>query len=303
MKLKHVIKAQQFSREWLEREFFPQVERMGRLAETNVCHDLTGKKMISLFYQPSTRTRMSFEIAMKQLGGDVVFSTENARQFSSVAKGESLKDTIRVINRYRPDVIVLRYDQEGGAETAAEVSAVPIINAGDGPGQHPTQALLDVYTIFKKLGRLDDISIAMIGDLKRGRTVRSLVYLLSKFSNVRFYFVAANEQNRMRPDILDHLREKGNDFTETEKLQEVAAKVDVIYQTRAQTEHGSADDFLIIDRQLTSLMKPTTIIMHPLPRREELAEEVDDDPRAVYLTEQIENGLYVRMALLKAILV
>lgn len=177
MKLKHIIEAQQFSRDWLEEKLFPLAKEMEKIAKKGGSNILSGKRMITFFYEPSTRTRASFEMAMDLLGGRVVFSTENARVFSSVAKGETIEDTIRILNGYLPDVIVLRTDEEGMAKRAAEFSSVPIINAGDGTGQHPTQALLDIYTIQKELGRIDGISIAMVGDLARGRTVRSLSYL------------------------------------------------------------------------------------------------------------------------------
>ena len=173
-KLHHIIEAQQFDRPWLEEELFPLADEMKKVARRGGSDVFLGKRMITLFYEPSTRTRASFEMAMDLLGGKVVFSTENARQFSSAAKGETLEDTIRILNGYYPDVIVLRYDEEGGAKRAAAVSKMPIINAGDGPGQHPTQALLDLYTIQKEIGRVSDTSIAMVGDLARGRTVRSL---------------------------------------------------------------------------------------------------------------------------------
>lgn len=308
MGLRHIIEAQQFDRAWLEKEFFPLTDEMEKIVEAEGSDILSGKRMISFFYEPSTRTRARFEIAMDMLGGKVVFSTENARQFSSVAKGETLEDTIRVLNRYRPDVIVLRYDEEGGAEIAAELSSVPIINAGDGPGQHPTQALLDLYTIQKKLGRIDGISIAMVGDLARGRTVRSLSYLLAKFSGVKIYFVAP-EVVKMRDDIKDHLTEHNVWFTEENDLRNVASNVGVIYQTRIQKErgplirrYGSTEGFYIVNREVLGLMREDAIIMHPLPRIEEITLEVDEDPRAVYLEDQIDSGLFTAMALLKMIL-
>ncbi len=257
--------------------------------------------MISLFYESSTRTRASFEIAMDMLGGKVVFSTENAREFSSASKGETLRDTIRVLNRYHPDVIVLRYDEEGGAKIAAEVSSAPIINAGDGSGQHPTQALLDIYTIQKKLGEIDGISIAMVGDLAKGRTVRSLSYLLAKFSNIKIFFVSP-EDLRVREDIKAYLIKHNTWFDEVRDLRVVASQTNVVYQTRAQTERGTNIDLIegiIINRRILDLLPKKAIIMHPLPRKEEIAPEVDNDSRAVYLTDQIDSGLSARMALLK----
>lgn len=221
MKLTHVIEAQQFSREWLEKELFPLTERMEEIAQRDGESSLTGKRMITFFYEPSTRTHASFCLAMSLLGGQVAFSTENARQSSSVAKGETIEDTIRVLASYRPDVIVLRTDQEGMVKRAAEFSSVPIINAGDGMGQHPTQALLDLYTIKKELGKIDGISLAMVGDLARGRTVRSLCYLLGKFADIKIYFISP-EVLRMRDDIKDYLQRHNIPFSEGFDLREVA---------------------------------------------------------------------------------
>lgn len=308
MEFKHIIEAQQFSREWLEGDFFSLSREMEKVVAKGGSNELANKRMITFFYEPSTRTRASFEIAMDMLGGRVVFSTENATQFSSVAKGETLRDTIRVLNRYRPDVIVLRYHQEGGAKIAAEVSSVSIINAGDGSGQHPTQALLDIFTIQKRLGKIDGISIAMVGDLLKGRTVRSLSYLLGKFSGVKIYFVSP-ENLRIGEDIKDYLRRHTVLFDEVNDLREVAPLADVIYQTRAQKERGTTFDrsdstqgFFIVNSEVLNLMGPEAIIMHPLPRNEEITLEVDEDPRAVYLGDQVESGLFVRMALLKLLL-
>ncbi len=307
VKLGHIVEAQQFSRDWIENELFPLAKEMEKVVENGGSNDLAGRQMITFFYEASTRTRASFEIAMDLLGGRVVFSTENAREFSSVAKGETLRDTIRVLNRYRPDVIVLRYHEEGGAKIASEVSSAPIINAGDGSGQHPTQALLDIYTIQKKLGRIDGLSIAIVGDLSRGRTVRSLSYLLGKFSGIKIYFVSPDSL-RIREDIKDYLRRHDVLFFEVNDLRTVAHLIDVIYQTRAQKERGTVFDpetmsFFMVNRELVDLMKPESIIMHPLPRNMEISLEVDEDPRAVYLTDQIDSGLVIRMALLRMMLI
>jgi aspartate carbamoyltransferase catalytic subunit len=306
-KLYHIIGAQQFNQPWLEEEFFPLVKEMEKVVEEGGSNILSGKKMISLFYEPSTRTRASFEMAMDMLGGRVVFSTENARQFSSAAKGETLEDTIRILNGYRPDVIVLRCDEEGGAKRAAKVSQAPIINAGDGAGEHPTQALLDIYTIKRELGRISGISIAMVGDLTRGRTVRSLSRLLTKFDIRKIYFVSS-EVAKMRDDIKGELKRYGALFAEKNDLRDIAKEVDVIYQTRTQKERGELLDrfektpsFCVVNQEVLDLMKKNAIVMHPLPHTEEIAPEVDSDPRAAYFR-QAENGLYVRMALLKMIL-
>lgn len=308
-KLKHIIEAQQFERAWLESVLFPLTDEMKEVFLSGGKGTLSGKRMISFFYEPSTRTRASFELAMDYLGGRVAFSTENAREFSSAKKGETIRDTIRVLNRYRPDVIVLRYDQEGGGKIAADASDVPIINAGDRhPGQHPTQALLDLYTILKKRGKIDGLSIAMVGDLINGRTVRSLSYLLGKFKDIKICFVSP-ETSQMKEDVKDYLRRHSVWFSESTDLRAVAPSVDVVYQTRTQTEVGSAINrqdyskgYFIVDKQITDSMKSDAIIMHPLPRIDEITLEVDSDSRAVYLTDQVEAGLLVRMALLKILL-
>jgi len=307
-KPKHIIEAQQFSRQWLEDELFPLADKMEReLKERNGMPDniLAGRGMISFFYEPSTRTRASFEIAIHKLGGNVIFSTENASDFSSVAKGETLEDTIRVLNRYRPDVIVLRSKNEGDAKRAADVSSVPIVNAGDGAGQHPTQALLDIYTIYRKFGKIDGLSIAMVGDLAKGRTVRSLCYLLGKFVNIEIHFITP-EGAEMREDIIEYLSRHGVVIIAHDDLRDVAHRVNVIYQTRPQTERGTKFDLseeakklYTVDQSVLAMMREDSIVMHPLPRRTEITLEVDRDPRAVYLNDQVDSGLFTRMALLK----
>ena len=247
-----------------------------------------------------------FETAMHRLGGHVI-STENAAEFSSVAKGETLEDTIRILNGYA-DVIVIRHKEVGSAKRAAAVSRVPVINAGDGAGQHPTQALLDLYTIRKEIGSIDGLRIAMVGDLAQGRTVRSLAYLLSKFRAVTMYFVAP-PLLKMKEDILEHLREHSVTFVEETALDKVLPEVDVVYQTRVQKErfgnriadYEKCRGVYIINQQTLRRMKPKSIIMHPLPRLDEITMEVDEDPRAAYFR-QAQNGLYVRMALLTQVL-
>ena len=267
---------------------------------------LNRRLMATLFYEPSTRTRLSFESAMKRLGGEVI-TTENAREFSSAAKGETLEDTVRIVEGYA-DVIIFRHYESGTAKRAAAVATVPIINAGDGPGQHPTQALLDVYTIQKEVGHLDGITVAMVGDLANGRTVRSLAYLLAKYEGVKLHFVAPGVV-RMKDDIKNYLRRHGTFFTEEEDLFEVAARADVIYQTRIQQErfgdrtadYESARGKYIVNPDLLKVLKDRAVIMHPLPRVDEITPEVDTDPRAAYFR-QAQNGLYIRMALLKMVL-
>lgn len=299
-KLHHLLEAQQFERPWLEQEFFPLVNEMEEIAKQGGANLLSGKKMITFFYEPSTRTRASFEMAMDLLGGKVVFSTENAGKFSSAVKGESVEDTMRVLSNYRPDVIILRADEEGMTKRAAAFSAVPLINAGDGTGQHPTQALTDVFTIWKRLGRIDNLAIAIVGDLARGRTAHSLAYLLSKFPGIKIYFISP-EATKIKDDIKNYLKRHEIWFSEENDLESVAPKVDVIYQTRNQKERGTVSGSFIIDKKILGLMPKSAMIMHPLPRNEEISVEVDKDPRAAYF-KQAENGLYVRMALLKMIL-
>jgi len=305
--LNGVIESQQFDQQTLNEIF-----RIAAEMETMRSSDqLKGRMMASLFYEPSTRTRLSFEAAMCRLGGSVI-STENAQQFSSKAKGESLEDSIRVISGYC-DVIVLRYHKEGGASRAQKFSKVPVINAGDGKGQHPTQALLDLYTIIKAFGKISGLTIAMVGDLANGRTVRSLSYLLGKhYSDNKIIFVSPS-QTRMGEDVKQYLTSCNISWEETDDLKNVAPSSDVIYQTRVQRERfqdvdpatyekviKESEKFNINSDTLAS-MKKDSIIMHPLPRVTEISYAVDSDPRARYF-EQAENGLYVRMALLKMIL-
>jgi len=301
MGLFHVLRAQQFDREILE-DLFNRARRLENNPSPNL---LRNKIMVTLFYEPSTRTRLSFESAMVRLGGSVL-STENAAQFSSAAKGETLEDTIRVVSTYG-DVIVIRHYEEGSAERACQVSSIPVINAGDGTGQHPTQALLDLYTIQKELGHIDDVTVALVGDLANGRTVRSLAYLLSLYKNIRLFFVSPPNV-RMRDDIKSYLESRSIPYQESNNLEEVAPQVDVIYQTRIQRErftnileYEKTKGIYIITQDTLSRMKPHAIVMHPLPRVDEIAYEVDNDPRAAYFR-QAHNGLFIRMALLEKIL-
>jgi aspartate carbamoyltransferase catalytic subunit len=305
MKLHHVIEAQQFDMPMLLR-LMEISEEMEKLVEKGGTTDYHNRVMATLFYEPSTRTRFSFETAMHRLGGRVI-STENAAEFSSVAKGETLEDTIRIMNGYA-DVIVIRHYEVGAAKRAAAVSRVPIINAGDGVGQHPTQALLDLYTIRKEIGAIDGLRIAMVGDLAQGRTVRSLTYLLSKFRDVKLYFVAP-PLLKMKGDILEHLRERNVSYTEGTSLEKVLPEVDVVYQTRVQKErfgdriadYEQCRGVYVISKETLRLMKAKAIVMHPLPRLDEITMDVDKDPRAAYFR-QAQNGLYVRMALLTEVL-
>jgi aspartate carbamoyltransferase catalytic subunit len=305
MKLHHVIEAQQFDVPTLL-HLFKVTEEMEQVVARGGMTDYQNRIMATLFYEPSTRTRFSFETAMHRLGGRVI-STENAAEFSSVAKGETLEDTIQILNGYA-DVIVIRHYEVGAAQRSAAVSRVPIINAGDGPGQHPTQALLDLYTIRKEIGSIEGLRIAMVGDLAQGRTVRSLTYLLSKFNDIKIYFVAP-PLLKMKEDILAHLRECNVWYTEETDLEKVLPEVNVVYQTRIQKErfgdrisdYEKCRGVYVLTRESLRLMKPQAIIMHPLPRLDEISMEVDADPRAAYFR-QAQNGLYVRMALLTMVL-
>jgi len=304
-RLTHVVESQQFDRPLLE-QVFARAAEMEDVVRRGGSSALKGRVMATLFYEPSTRTRLSFEAAMLRLGGDVI-GTESAGEFSSVAKGETLEDTVRIISGYC-DVLVLRHSEVGASRRAALVSSVPVVNAGDGPGQHPTQALLDLYTINKELGRVDGLRIAMVGDLANGRTVRSLSYLLSKFEGVDLTFVAPGAV-AMGRDIKAHLDERGTAWRETEDLDAVLPTVDVVYQTRIQKERfgGRMDEYqrvsgvYVITPRHLQLMRQDAILMHPLPRVGEIAEEVDTDPRAAYFR-QARNGLYVRMAVLDMLL-
>lgn len=269
--------------------------------------ELTGKIVSLLFYEPSTRTRTSFQQAALKLGAQVV-ATENAKEFSSAVKGETMKDTTRIMNAYHFDAIVIRSDYEGAAEEAASVSNCPIINAGDGAGQHPTQSLLDIYTIYEKFGKIDGLRVAFVGDLKYGRTVRSLSYLLGKFKDIKIDLVAP-ESLQMRQDILTYYKKHGMEYEKHSDIGKIIDKADVIYMTRAQKERmkegESADgNGVVLTRELLGKVRKDSIIMHPLPRSSdinEIPEELTDDPRIVIFNEA-ENGLFTRMALLKMVI-
>ncbi|MBJ7599273.1 aspartate carbamoyltransferase [Candidatus Nephthysia bennettiae] len=296
---RHVLESQQFSRELLD-EIFDRADAM-RADPRRAASRLQGRIMAALFYEPSTRTRLSFESAMLRLGGRTI-GTDNAREFSSAAKGETLEDTVRILGGYA-DVIVLRHHEQGAAVRAAAVSDVPVINAGDGKGQHPTQALLDLYTIKDELGRVDGVRVAIVGDLANGRTARSLAYLLSKYKDVELWFVAPN-QVQMGQDIKDHLNEHQVRWQETGDLDEVLPTIDVVYQTRIQKERFADDasyqavrGVYVVDQDTMGRLSPYAIVMHPLPRVDEIDPAIDSDPRAAYFR-QARNGVQIRMALL-----
>jgi len=263
---------------------------------------LRGKTLATLFFEPSTRTRLSFEAAMHKLGGAVIGFAEP--EIASITKGENLADTVRVVENYA-DTIAIRHPLEGSARLAAEFSGVPIINAGSGAEEHPTQALLDLYTINKEMEEIDGLNIALIGDLRYGRTVHSLAYALSHY-NVRLRLVSP-ETLRMRREVLDAIKEK-IEITETTQLDKVLPDMDVLYVTRIQkerfpdlAEYAKVKGAYKIDLKLLSNAKKDMIIMHPLPRVDEIADEVDATTHARYF-QQVWNGIVMRMALLALIL-
>ncbi|MFH0970649.1 MAG: aspartate carbamoyltransferase [Candidatus Diapherotrites archaeon] len=303
MKISHVLSTKQFSDpEILSRLFDLAWEMEKNVKNDKLFPSLSTKVLAALFYEPSTRTRFSFESAMHRLGGRVI-STEAASIFSSVTKGETLEDTIRIISGYA-DVIVLRHPEMGAAQRASVVSSVPVINAGDGMGEHPTQALLDMYTIWREKKRLENLNVILMGDLRYGRTIHSLVYLLAQQKGIKLNFVSPIEL-RIPDSYRLFLNEKNIPFQENEKLEEKLDGIDVLYMTRVQKErfasmeeYAKVKDSCIISKDVLSRLPMDAIIMHPLPRINEIAVEVDQDPRAAYFR-QATNGLYVRMALLE----
>ncbi len=302
--LRHIVMSQQFDRELLRSLFARALHFRGGRNGMN----FSGRTLITLFYEASTRTRLSFERAMLLLGGNCI-GTENAKEFSSAVKGESIEDTARVISEYG-DVIVLRHTDDYAAAKMAQYASIPVINAGCGRiGQHPTQALTDLFTIEDHRGTINGVNIAVVGDLKNGRTVRSLVYLLGKYEGVKVTFVSP-EELRVESDIPEYLTRHGVAYRETDSLAEVIETVDVVYTTRVQRERieGLEEEKFAylqrayrIDAPLAHRMREDAIIMHPLPRNDELDQSVDALPQARYF-EQARNGLYIRMALLEYVL-
>lgn len=295
MRLRHVISARQFDKKTLQKLFALTDKIKASQYNKNA---LAGKIMATLFYQPSTRTRLSFESAMLRLGGSTI-TTENAGEFSSAIKGETLEDTIRNVNFYC-DVIVIRHPTSGAADIAAKYSKVPVINAGDGVGEHPTQALLDLYTIFSKF-HSTDFTIAICGDHANYRPHHSLSYLLSLYSKIKIIYVSPKRLS-MPQELRNHLRKNKIDFIEMENFHQGISQADVIYQGRIPKEYLGKDykKYLgkyILDKKSLSFIKKNAVIMHPLPRVNEIAQEVDSDHRAIYF-EQAQNGLFIRMALL-----
>lgn len=263
------------------------------------------KKLATCFYEPSTRTRLSFEAAMLNLGGSVLgFAGADS---SSAAKGESVSDTIRVISSYA-DICAIRHPKEGAALVAASKSLIPVINAGDGGHQHPTQTLTDLLTIRSLKGRLDNLTIGLCGDLKFGRTVHSLIHALVRYENVKFVLISPEELRIPEYIREDVLKAKGIEFQEVERLEDAIGNLDALYMTRVQKERFFNEedyirlkDFYVLNKEKLSHAKEDMLILHPLPRVNEIAVEVDDDPRAVYF-KQAQYGVYVRMALILTLL-
>lgn len=300
MKNKHLVKPDDFTVEEIDSiiELCMQIKQNPR-EYIKVCE---GYLMATLFYEPSTRTRLSFEAAMSRLGGKIIgFSDPNA---SSVSKGESLEDTITTVSKY-VDIIAMRHPQSGAAQHAASVSSVPFINAGDGGNQHPTQTLTDLLTIKSCMKRLDNLTIGMCGDLKYGRTVHSLAKAMSRYKNIKFVFISP-EELKMPEYVLNDLGD--TQFIETNSLDDSIAELDILYMTRIQRErfedrdeYERLKDVYILDSKKMENAKSDMIVMHPLPRVNEISTDVDIDSRAMYF-EQAQYGMYVRMALIMKLL-
>ena len=302
---KDIISVKQFKREDLEYIFGVAHEMRGMVERVGTFDLLKGKILANLFYEPSTRTSSSFTAAMERLGGSVI--PINEVKYSSVSKGESLPDTVRTLECYA-DVIVLRHPETGSAAIAAKAARKPVINAGDGVGEHPTQALLDTFTIFEELrgGSVDGMTVTMLGDLKYGRTVHSLARLLSLFK-VKINYVSPDIL-RMPREVMDEVAQKGIPQAEFASLEKILPETDVLYVTRVQkerfedpAEYEKVKGAYVIDPEVMKAAKQEMIVMHPLPRVGEISVDFDDDPRAAYFR-QMEYGLYVRMALLAMVL-
>lgn len=300
--MKHLMSPLDFSTEELENLFSLAGDIEKNPAK--YAHACDGKILATCFYEPSTRTRLSFESAMTRLGGQVIgFSDAGS---SSASKGESVSDTIRVISCYA-DICAMRHPKEGAPMVASEKSRIPVINAGDGGHQHPTQTLTDLMTIRSLKGRLNNFTIGLCGDLKFGRTVHSLIHALVRYENIHFIFISP-EELRVPDYITDMLKEKNIPFEEVIRLEDVMPSLDLLYMTRVQKErffneedYVRLKDFYILDKAKMKLAKPDMLILHPLPRVNEISVEVDDDPRAAYF-KQVQYGVYVRMALILTLL-
>jgi aspartate carbamoyltransferase len=301
---KNILSVRQFSRSDLEYIFSVAHEMRVMVERIGTFDLLKGKILANLFYEPSTRTFSSFMAAMQRLGGAVIPISQV--RYSSVAKGESLPDTVRTLACYA-DVIVIRHPEVGSAALAAQYAGKPVINAGDGVGEHPTQALLDVFTIREELGRLDHLTVTLLGDLKYGRTVHSLARLLTRFDNIKLHYVSPKILG-MPGEVIEEVKEKGLPQKEHLTLDGILSETDVLYVTRVQRErfdnlkeYEKVKDAYVITPETLKKAKEKMIIMHPLPRVNEISMEVDNDPRAAYFR-QMEYGLYVRMALLAMVL-
>lgn len=301
--MKHLIDILDLSREEIERLIDVSLDIIAnRDKYKDACR---GKKLATLFYEPSTRTRLSFEAAMYELGGNVLgFSEANS---SSVSKGESVSDTARIVGLYA-DVIAMRHPKEGAPLVASRVAGVPVINAGDGGHNHPTQTLADLLTIRREKGGFENLTVGFCGDLKFGRTVHSLLSALSRYAGVRFVLISPEELRLPDYLISDVIEKNGIPYVETRHLDEVMPELDILYMTRVQKERffNEADylrlkDSYILTSDKLRAAKPTLSVMHPLPRVNEIAQEVDDDPRACYFR-QAENGKYIREALILSLL-
>ena len=301
-KLRHMMNPLDFSVEELER-LFDLAGNIERDME-GYSHKCDGRILATCFYEPSTRTRLSFETAMLRLGGKCMgFADANS---SSAAKGESVADTIRVISCFA-DICAMRHPKEGAPMVAASKSTIPVINAGDGGHQHPTQTLTDLLTIRSLYGKLGGFTIGLCGDLKFGRTVHSLIEALSRYEGIRFIFISPNEL-KVPDNITEMLRQKGIDYEEVVRLEEVMSQLDFLYMTRVQKERFFNEedyirlkDFYILNKEKMALAKESMYILHPLPRVNEISVEIDDDPRAAYFR-QVQYGMYVRMALILTLL-
>ncbi len=298
-----IISVRQFRREDLTHIFGVADEMRAITRRVGSSDLLKGHVLACLFYEPSTRTSSSFIAAMSRLGGSVI--PINEVRYSSVTKGESLPDTIRTLESYA-DAIVLRHPEVGASQVAAEYARKPIINAGDGVGEHPTQALLDLYTIQSELGTIDGLHVAMVGDMRNGRTIHSLARLLCLY-DVQMTFVSP-EILRLPLDVMNDVKNQGRTARETYDVHEAIADADVLYVTRVQRErfadqaqYESVKDYYVITPELMDMAKERMIVMHPLPRVGEISYAIDDDPRAAYFR-QMENGMYIRMALLACVL-
>lgn len=300
--MRHLMNPLDFSVEELDRLF----DLAGRIEAdpAKYAHACEGKKLATCFYEPSTRTRLSFEAAMLNLGGQVLGFSDAAS--SSAAKGESVSDTIRIVSCYA-DICAMRHPKEGAPMVAAERSGIPVINAGDGGHQHPTQTLTDLLTIRSLKGRLGGFTIGLCGDLKFGRTVHSLINALIRYSDIRFIFISP-EELKVPDYITDMLTEKGIPYEEVIRLEDCMPDLDLLYMTRVQKErffneedYVRLKDFYILDKAKLSAAKEDMLVLHPLPRVNEISVEVDDDPRAVYF-KQAQYGVYVRMALILTLL-